>query len=74
MPDGTDRPAYTRFFSGAVAEVSTAHLTRQHIRPGWMMQSLAWSTVGQAQTNLLDEFGPDLRRIGSRIGNRILRR
>jgi hypothetical protein len=27
------------------------------------------STLDQAQTNMLDEFGPDLRRIGIRIWN-----
>jgi hypothetical protein len=67
MPDGTKRPAYTRFFADALASVSTAHWTRQRIHPGWLAQSVAWSTLDQVQTNLLDEFGPDLRRMGTRI-------
>jgi hypothetical protein len=30
-----------------------------------------FSTLDQAQTNLLDEFGPDLRRIGGRVWKRV---
>ena len=71
MPDGTKRPAYTRFIASALVSVSTAHWTREPIRPGSLLQSLAWSTLGQVQTNLLDEFGPDLRRMGIRIWKRV---
>ena len=71
MPDGTKRPAYTRFFASALASVSTAHWTRQRIQPGWLAQSLAWSTLDQIQTNLLDEFGPELRRMGTHIWTRV---
>jgi hypothetical protein len=71
MPDGTKRPAYTRVFAGTLADVSTAHWTGQPIRTGWLLQSAGWSTLGQAQTNLLDEFGPDLRRVGARIWKRV---
>ena len=70
MPDGTKRPAYTRFFASALASASTAHWTRERIQPGWLAQSVAWSTLDQVQTNLLSEFGPDLRRIGTRIWKR----
>jgi hypothetical protein len=70
MSDGTRRPAYTRFFANSVADISTAHWTNQPIRTGWLLQSPAWSALGQIQTNLLDEFGPDLRRIGTRIWKR----
>jgi len=71
MPDGTKRPAYTRFFASELVNVSTAHWTRQRIQPGWLLQSLAWTTLDQSQTNLLDEFGPDLRRFGLRIWKRV---
>jgi len=71
MPDGSERPAYTRFFASAVASVSTANWTRQRVQPGWLAQSAAWSTLDQIQTNLLDEFGPDLRRMGARIWKRL---
>ena len=71
MPDGTKRPAYTRFVAGVVVSVSASHWTRQPIQPGPVLQSLAWSTIGQVQTNLLDEFGPDLRRIGMRTWRRV---
>jgi hypothetical protein len=71
MPDGTQRPAYTRIFAGAVADISTAHWVRQPLLPSWMAQSLAWSTLDQIQTNLLDEFGPDLRRTGRRLWNNV---
>jgi len=73
MPDGSTRPGYTRFFAGAATNLATAHWTRQSIEPGWLMRSAAWSTIGQAQTNLLDEFGPDLRRVGGRIWKRVRR-
>jgi hypothetical protein len=71
MPDGTKRPAYSRFFATELVNVSTAHWTRQPIGVEWMSQSLAWSALDQAQTNLLDEFGPDMRRVGLRIWKRV---
>jgi hypothetical protein len=74
MPDGSKRPAYTRFFAGTAAEVATANWTGQRIEPRWLFQSVAWSTLDQVQTNLLDEFGPDLRRIGTRIWKRARRK
>ena len=67
MPDGTKRPAYTRFFASELASVSVAGWTRQPIQPQRLAQSLWWSTIDQAETNVVDEFGPDLRRIGIRI-------
>lgn len=70
MPDGTKRPAFTRFFANSLADISTAHWTGQPIRAGWLLQSPGWSTLDQIQTNLLDEFGPDLRRLGTRIWKR----
>jgi hypothetical protein len=70
MPDGTKRPAYSRFFATAVTTVSTAHWTDDHIQAPWLAQSLAWSTLDQVQTNLLDEFGPDLRRTATRLWKR----
>jgi hypothetical protein len=71
MPDGTERPAYTRFVAAAAAEASTAHWVGQRVQPGWMAQSLAWGALDQIETNLLDEFGPDLRRVGSRMWKRV---
>ena len=71
MPDGTKRPAYTRFLSSELANVSTARWTRQPIRPEWLVTSLTCSTLDQAQTNILDEFGPDLRRFGGHIWKRV---
>jgi hypothetical protein len=71
MPDGTKRPAYSRFFATELVNVSTAHWTRQPIGGEWLSQSLAWSALDQAQTNLLDEFGPDMRRVGLRIWKRV---
>ena len=32
---------------------------------------MAWSTLDQVQTNLMTEFGPDLRQFGMRIWNRV---
>jgi hypothetical protein len=71
MPDGTKRPAYTRFFASELATVSTAHWTRQPVRTEWLFQSLAGSALDQAETNLLDEFSPDLRRVGLRVWRRV---
>ena len=71
MPDGTKRPAYTRFLASGVASASSAYWTKQPIQPQFLLQSLAGSILGQAQTNLLDEFGPDLRRVGIRIWKRV---
>jgi len=71
MSNGSTRPAYSRFFATAVAEASTAHWTRRHIQPGWLLHSVAWSGLDQVQTNLLDEFSPDLRRVGTRIWRKV---
>jgi hypothetical protein len=67
MPDGTERPAYTRFFASVTTELSTAHWIGQPIRTQWLFQSLGWSAIDQAETNLLDEFSPDLHRIATRL-------
>ncbi len=67
MPDGSQRPAYTRFFASEVASISVASWTRQPVQPRRLVYTLWSSTLDQAQTNMLDEFGPDLRRIGMRI-------
>ena len=71
MPDGSKRPAYTRFVAGTVANITTVNWTRQPVQPAWLAGSLGWSTLGQVQTNLLDEFSPELRRAGSRIWKRV---
>jgi hypothetical protein len=67
MPDGRERPAYSRFFASAATELSTAHWIGQPIRSPWLFQSVGWSALDQVQTNLLDEFGPDLRRIAGSL-------
>jgi hypothetical protein len=67
MPDGSRRPAYTRFFASAVTEMATTHWTGQPIQTAWAFQSLGESALDQVETNLLDEFGPDLRRIAGRL-------
>jgi hypothetical protein len=67
MPDGTRRPAYTRFFANELASVSTARWDGRPIQPERLMRSLTFSIVDQAQTNILTEFGPDFRRIGIHI-------
>jgi hypothetical protein len=64
MNDGRPRPAYTRFVGATIAEVGTAHWTRQNITPKWLGHALAEGALDQIETNLLDEFAPDLRRIG----------
>ncbi len=71
MPDGTKRPAYSRFFASELASVTTARCTGHPIQPRWLVQSLGWSILDQAQTNMLDEFGPDLRRFGTRVWKRV---
>jgi hypothetical protein len=70
MPDGRERPAYSRFFASAATELSTAHWTGQPIRTQWVLRSVGWSAVDQAETNLLDEFSPDIRRIATSLWHR----
>ena len=67
MPDGTERPAYTRFLASATTELSTAHWTGQPIQTRWLLESLGWSALDQVETNLIDEFGPDIRRFARRL-------
>lgn len=71
MPDGSIRPSCSRFFAIELANASTVPWSRQPVRPEWFIRSLTRSTLDQAQTNLLDEFGPDLRRIGVHIWKRV---
>lgn len=71
MPSGRRRPAYTRFFAAAVTEASTAHWRGRPISGGGLLESLGWSAIGQVQTNLLDEFAPDLRRVGRRLWRKL---
>jgi hypothetical protein len=71
MPDGSRRPAYTRFFAIEMARASTVPWARHPIRAEWFLESLTRSTLDQAQTNILDEFSPDLRRIGAQIWKRV---
>jgi hypothetical protein len=67
MPDGRKRPAYTRFLASAVVETSTTHWTGQRIQPGWAFQAVGWSALDQIETNLLDEFSPDIRRFAKHL-------
>lgn len=72
MPNGRTRPAYTRFFASEVTELTTARWTGHSISAERMGRSLGWCAFNQMQTNLLDEFGPDLRRAGLRLYRRAL--
>jgi hypothetical protein len=74
MPDGSERPAYTRFFASAATELSTAHWVGQSIRTPWVFQSVGWSALDQMETNLLDEFSPDVRRVARRLWDAALSR
>ena len=67
MPDGRDRPAYTRLLASAVTEFSTTHWIGQRIKPEWAFRAVGSSLLDQVQTNLLDEFGPDIRGVAKRI-------
>jgi hypothetical protein len=67
MPGGGERPAYTRFAASAVVEVGTAHWTGQRITAGWLAGVLGSGALDQIETNLLDEFAPDIRRLGRQL-------
>jgi hypothetical protein len=67
MPNGRERPAYSRFFASATTELSTAHWVGQPVGAPWLFQSLGWSALDQVQTNLLDEFSPDIRRVAGSL-------
>ena len=67
MTDGRARPAYTRFAATTIAEVGTAHWTGRHITTGWLGHAVGEGALDQIETNLLDEFAPDLRRIGRKL-------
>ena len=71
MPDGTTRPAYTRFAAVTVTSMATGNWTRDPIRPSRLGRTLAWSTLDQVETNMIAEFGPDLRRFGTRVWKRV---
>jgi hypothetical protein len=67
MTDGRARPAYTRFAAATMAELGTAHWTGQHITGEWLTQAVGEAALDQIETNLLDEFTPELRRIGKAV-------
>jgi hypothetical protein len=68
---GSDQVAYTRFLAVAATDVSTANWTKRPITAHWVGRSVGWSVVDQAETNLMDEFSPDMRRFGARLWKRV---
>jgi len=71
MTNGRARPAYTRFAAATMAEVGTAHWTGQHITGEWLTAALGEGALDQIETNLLDEFTPELRRIGKAVQRKL---
>jgi hypothetical protein len=64
MPDGSSRPAYSRF--GAVAGAVLVS-SQWHPRPASasdLALDIGFSIIGRVPDNLLDEFSPDMRRVG----------
>ena len=47
---------------------------RRRLTAGGVMASFGWTLAGDLQTRCLDEFGPDLKRMGQRVGRLLLRR
>ena len=64
------RPAYSRFAAVAVGELVSPVWSRGS--PGAEVVScIGFSILGQVETNYLDEFTPELKSFGRRVGKRM---
>lgn len=66
--DGTAGPAWSRFIGAAGGIAVTSGWSGQAVCGGRMLNSFSWATASNVQDSLLNEFGPDLKRFGLKIG------
>ena len=71
-PDGHARPAYSRLLGAAGGIYTLSEWNCKPMTTGRMAHQLSWVLASNVQDSLLNEFSPDLKRFGLRVGNRLL--
>ncbi len=72
-PDGRRRVAFSRLVPAVANDVLASTWERRRLSAGSVMAGSGWTLAGDLQTRLLDEFGPDLKRIGQNFGRALMR-
>jgi hypothetical protein len=73
-PDGSREPAYGRIAAGMVGAAVSSTWHPQSIGPATLARGMGHSAIDRAGNNLLSEFAPDLKRVGRKTWNQILRK
>jgi hypothetical protein len=74
QPEGGDRPAYPRFLALSIAPIVASTWKPRPLTRNRFLWSVGDGLLGQAETNLLDEFTPELKTLGRKVRNAIFRR
>lgn len=74
QPGGGLHPAYPRFLALATAPLVSSTWRPRPLTGTRYLGCFADGLLGQAETNLLDEFTPDLKRFGTKVRTAIFRR
>jgi hypothetical protein len=67
VPDGGFRPAYSRIAASFGAEFISTTWRPQRISPGESLRSGAFNLLDRFPNSYLDEFSPDLMKLGRRV-------
>ena len=73
-PDGKAQPAYGLVAAGVVAAALSSTWHPQATGAGALLGGIGQSAIDRASGNLLSEFEPDLKQLGRKAWNRILRK
>jgi hypothetical protein len=73
VPDGSVRPAYSRFAAAFGGEFLYSRWTPRGESGGEIVRRATWSLLDRIPNSYLDEFTPDLVRIGRRVRNKFRR-
>jgi hypothetical protein len=65
---------FSRVVPALGSDVLASRWERRPLTARGVAANFGWTLAGDLQTRCLDEFGPDLKRIGKRIGRALLRR
>jgi hypothetical protein len=74
VPGSRFRPAYSRFAALAAGELIPPLWSAQRMSAGDALAGIGFGMLGQMQNNYLEEFTPDLKQFGRKIGRKLHRR
>lgn len=72
-PDGGRHVSVSRLAPAVGTDLLASTWERRPFTAGNVMANIGWTLAGDLQTRCLDEFGPDLKRLGQHIGRMLLR-